>query len=465
MRNVNASNEHDVLISKYYIEKLQALAELMEDVEVWTVSLSKQGEHANVLHDFFIPPQTVSPDETRIEGETHIAMYKPLMEQGFFIRGIAHSHGSHDVWHSIQDNTTLDQLLEEFRDHTPGDEYLDFRFEPVYEGTNPILRGFNYTDIDLDFDPDKFSPEELQKIQDHMRARLLMRVKGEVSSIVINQRGDVFGLKRFYDDPVLWLPGQEEDYSKIRADQDSDFREENGVMKYSIPTSVRVVDSGEYQDVDRQELIEEIRQKVKFETAKPSCLEEVVDTTDMEITKFAKVLVRYAHKLNPHSGWVSQLLYSMDDNPSILTNLRGFEEPLRYKSLSTNKYRHYEELLVRALRNELPRNNTLKEMIGYFAKETAGWTLRKNRILTRTLEEYIPRILHERSQVALIDNSPKHYLGIVQDTADSELLNNISIELQLQLGLMDASHPNFSGLRQAHKLAKIKIYQQEHIRE
>jgi len=127
------------------------------------------------------------------------------------------------------------------------------------------LKGHNEIDVELLINKEIFSNDEIEKIKYYMKARVLKCTRGEISSIVVNKTGSrIYGIKRIEESFMLFVP-DDVAYEEIKNLKNSNFIKKKGV-RYSIETVVKTVDIGKEAPIDKDMILEELQDKIKFDT-------------------------------------------------------------------------------------------------------------------------------------------------------------------------------------------------------
>lgn len=288
---------NEILVEEAALKTILLAAEMLGSYEYRCIAISREHnlEGGNIVVDqFHIEEDQVASRAHVKTGEVNFGQLQQYQRQGALLLGSAHSHGDMSVFYSGTDREQFEidmGAFNGFSDH----EYLEFEPRMVRsddQGETLILRAFNTTNLDIVAPTAK--ADHVQGLQGSLSARLLLRTTKTIVGITVNNRGDVFGIKRVRDSRYLCRPGD-----AVKPDPDwQDVRTSGNTVEYSLECDVVSLDRGTTRVVDADRLLEELRQKIRFDGEPPPAFRKKVRVSlpppDRRSRNAAEALIDYS---------------------------------------------------------------------------------------------------------------------------------------------------------------------------
>jgi hypothetical protein len=210
IRLENRTETNEIIpVSTYALDKLMKIARLMEKYEFRAISITPPDKEDGVIRDFYIPDQSIETAMVNSEGIEWASDYARL-DNKWTSLGVAHGHGRYDVGHSGTDHKYLPNVLEECWDNNSVRDYLTFtlkKSQPIKKNGGYSIVVPNEFDIEILLNTPNATKEMLDMLKDSMTIRAVRRVRGSVSSIVVNHTGrEIHGIKQYWEQHGLIIP-------------------------------------------------------------------------------------------------------------------------------------------------------------------------------------------------------------------------------------------------------------------
>lgn len=272
--NINEGKTDEIVkVSLKAFNKLMTAAELMEDYEVRFISLADKDDPERLIRDFhLIDQQVVGGSSVDITAQDKYRDSYKIRSQGKIPVGIAHSHGIYDPFHSDTDQEEIQKVLKTYLGNTKKEHKLGFQFEQPKSAldlreNDRLFRSHNQLDLEL-LVGEEVKDKDLDRTLTALDIKVPQKITYSVSSIVVNKHcQDVFALRRFME--RFFLITSQDEHQKYIKEISQHYPDECLVedmkFSYSLNALVEVVDTGEEAVVDREVLLEELKQKIVFE--------------------------------------------------------------------------------------------------------------------------------------------------------------------------------------------------------
>jgi hypothetical protein len=260
------------------LEKLMAIAGLMEHCEFRAVSITPLKD--GIIHDFYIPEQTVREARVKSDGiqwNTGYAEIESQTEGGkqkFLTIGVAHGHGNFGVEHSSIDHNNFPTVLKECWANNRRQTFIEADFSdasPRINGNSIVLPAYTLDKsqvIEIQFGKENINIADIENLKKGMKAVMLKHQIGEVSSIVVNRtRSQIHGIKRFREVQHLLLPNEE--WKPSKEGYDYELVPHKTCYEHNYTTEATIVEvQEESKPIDMDALIAELHEKLRFDVDK-----------------------------------------------------------------------------------------------------------------------------------------------------------------------------------------------------
>lgn len=302
---------NEILVDDSALRHLLLAAEMLGCYEFRSIAMSLDHyvEDGSVVVDHFhIEDDQIATRAHVRTGEVNFAQLQQYQREGALLLGSAHSHGDMAVFYSGTDREQFEIDMGAFNGFAEH-EYLEF--EPRMtrcDGRDDvvILRGFNTTNLDLEIPSAQASLA--QELHESMTARLLMRRTKTLVGITVNNRGDLFGIKRVRDSRFLFRPGDTWEHDPSWQD----VRTSGNTVEYSLECEVVALGRGSGDDIDADRLLEELRRKIRFDGEPPPAFRKTVAVSrpvpDRRTLNAATALIDYGLSDSRHSRQIASAI-------------------------------------------------------------------------------------------------------------------------------------------------------------